>query len=1319
MKKIFTNLFLLATLFLASTNLNAQTYNNGTWYSLYDEEEHKLEVTVTSFNGEWEFLDVFPPAQTNLTFDAKRSAGGSGTLNVAPIVDEKQQSDIFSANPGKVTERGWFNSEKTVDYTDNPYSATTPENFTQLKFYTPVGATLTKYFKNIKLPLKKHILLADGGYGKTTESKSFQPITIGSISNEVHTVKLRSFLTAGNITITSNNRAFRVGSSSNQDPQTFPVGANACASAKGASGIPAGGGTLGDINLYDINIYFAPTAAGEQSGTITISDGTSIATISVSGTGEKRAQTITWNIADADTKLPLNKIVENAATTISGLPITYTSSDESIIKIINNGTAFQAIKAGTATITATQDGDNEWNAATPVAKEFTVTAKQIQSIVWEGGNLTRLKTGSEPITLSAKVQLTVNAETGEKVDSDERTALLTYASANNNVVSVSDGNVLTIVGEGETTLTVNVPGDEFYEAASVNIPVKVRKPSAGCEDILLVDQPAEISFFEMNTGEITKGAIAINTAAGVPDKLTFQHKGERWYLLGMGDGYYKGSIKAQQSTDGGNNWSDISGSEVTPTVGQYNTLTVQLDRKATHIRFVRPSGAEGYHYVSGIVVTPAQYLETSLSSINETAIVGDIITKDIVINYANVKDEVLIAHNEDVNTVSISETGLGNDCGDFGKHTLKVTITPAKVGTITDNIVISDAVSKMNVTIPVTVDVRRNTQTIIWNNADAEILTTADVTFDAEAETNITYTSSNTEVADVDVEGNKLVIKAEGEVIITATAEEDNKYEAATLTKKYIISKATPAIVSLPTVDAITYGATLEAATLNGGETDTEGTWQWNADLTQVLNAGTHELAVQFIPTNTAWYNTLDSKVTVTVNKADQTIAWDFTTTEMTVDEVLTLSATALAGEVTFALTSDAATLEGNTLTAVKAGEVTITASQAGNDNYNAAEEVAHTITIHKATPTVTAWPTLNDVVYGATYGEALQLIGGEASVEGAFSITNMPADLAQVPAVGEYTFGIVFTPAKAESYNEVSDSVTLQVTKQLQTIAWDFADQELLIGNTLTLSATAPAGEVSFAILPAEGVASLEGNTLTALAAGTVTITATAPENENYEAASVSYTVTVIKHTPEIITLPTVAPLGHGTALTDDMLNGGESNIEGTWSFVNPTQSLNMGNNEVAIRFTPTNTDLYNTIDATIIIVVEKAETIIYWELESNILYLNDEIFLYAETANGDVITTFEITGPQGILQYDSEFMSLTAIGYGTTEVTAYYPETETHKAAELSYEITVFDPNSETTGITNTTITGKDTEKVFINGQLFIIRNNQWYDTTGKLVK
>ncbi|MBQ2439030.1 MAG: hypothetical protein II267_03970, partial [Paludibacteraceae bacterium] len=97
MKKIFTNLFLFATLFLASTNLSAQTNNGGTWYSLYAEGERSL-WTIAS-----ETLDAFTPVGTNLTFDAKRAATGLGNLKVAPIVNGQQQSDIFDQKPGKVT----------------------------------------------------------------------------------------------------------------------------------------------------------------------------------------------------------------------------------------------------------------------------------------------------------------------------------------------------------------------------------------------------------------------------------------------------------------------------------------------------------------------------------------------------------------------------------------------------------------------------------------------------------------------------------------------------------------------------------------------------------------------------------------------------------------------------------------------------------------------------------------------------------------------------------------------------------------------------------------------------------------------------------------------------------------------------------------------------------------------------------------------------------------------------------------------------------------------------------------------------------------
>lgn len=1242
MKKIFTNLFLLATLFLASTQLSAQTY-----YVLSESAESK----VTNWGGLKEY-DLSGPGAT-LTFDAHKSMTTAvGNLRIDQYVNNEWK-EIYSIKVGNLKKNSF-----------SSFSCSVSSDAKKIRFCNE--GSYNRTIKNIKVTMAT--------YANDPKDKELTAPTaeVGSEGTSASTTMEWCNTPAFNLSI------------SGKDSLQFTASISNNASA-------------GNYGTATIKATYIHNVAGTHKATLTIKTALGTHNIALTGTTNKKPQTIAWAeaLSGSDIALPMGKTITPPAN--AKTEITYSIADPTIISI--DGNTLTALKAGTTTITATAKDNEEWLSADSTIT-VKVTEKKVQYIHWND-NLTRLKVGGEPVEpvlLTATAWVLKDPKTETQEENPERTPLITYASANNNIVSVS-GNVLTIEGEGETILTATLPGDDVYEGVVVSTPVHVRAVSTSvCEAYALDDSKTRT----LNT--IDDEEYTIN---GPADKLTFTANREK--LVGFSDG----NLKVDQYYNGG--WHNIFDQGVS--LNDYTQYaSIQLNRNATKLKFYTETGATGYKNIKDVAVTMATYLETTTPEIVvERSIIGSIIDETIRIQYSNLPDDVPVVNNSD--KVTVKESGLGNVCGEYGEKELHLTIRPTEIGVIEDVITIHDEATGKKLEIPVTIHVQRNTQTILWNNADAEILTTADITFDAEAKTNITYTSSNTEVADI--EDNKLIIKTAGTVTITAKAEQDNKYEAATLTKKYIISKATPAIVSLPTVEAITYGATLEAVTLNGGETDTEGTWQWNADITQVLNAGTHELAVQFIPTNTAWYNTLDSKVNVTVNKADQTIAWDFTTTEMTVDEVLTLNATATAGEVTFALTSDAATLEGNTLTAVKAGEITITASQAGNNNYNAAEEVAHTITIHKATPTVTAWPTLNDVVYGATYGEALQLIGGEASVEGAFSITNMPADLAQVPAVGEYTFGIVFTPAKAESYNEVSDSVTLQVTKQLQTIAWDFADQELLIGNTLTLSATAPAGEVSFAIQPAEGVALLEGNTLTALAAGTVTITATAPENENYEAASVSYTVTVIKHTPEIITLPTVAPLGHGTALTDDMLNGGESNIEGTWSFVNPTQSLNMGNNEVAIRFTPTNTDLYNTIDTTITIVVEKAETIIYWELESNILYLNEEISLYAETANGDLITTFEITGPQGILQYDSEFMSLTAIGYGTTEVTAYYPETETHKAAELSYEITVFDPNSETTGITNTTITGKDTEKVFINGQLFIIRNNQWYDTTGKLVK
>ena len=97
----------------------------------------------------------------------------------------------------------------------------------------------------------------------------------------------------------------------------------------------------------------------------------------------QQAQTITWSqtlgtraFGVADLNLTAN--------TNSGLPITYLSSDSSVASIINS-TYLRVIGAGTATITATQAGNGQYQAASPVAKSVTVT-KANQEIVTNGGS---------------------------------------------------------------------------------------------------------------------------------------------------------------------------------------------------------------------------------------------------------------------------------------------------------------------------------------------------------------------------------------------------------------------------------------------------------------------------------------------------------------------------------------------------------------------------------------------------------------------------------------------------------------------------------------------------------------------------------------------------------------------------------------------------------------------------------------------------------------------------------------------------------------------------------------------------------------------
>ena len=1054
MKKIFTQFFLFVALLAATANLSAQTYNGGTWYSLYDEKEHSNVVVYTDFAEK----SLFTPVES-ITFDYKKYSliSINGKVEVQNLVD------------GKWQKKG---DASYSDYKNYKTSSTISldANATKIRYYLASGNGV--YVKNHFAKLAKHILLADGGFGKTTDSKSFGSVTIDGQS-AAQKVTLRSFLTAGNITVTSSDNAFRINSTGNLSGVTYAVGANACASANGADGAQAGGATLGDIDQYAFTIFFCPTEAKVYNATITITDGTSTATISVSGEGLKKNQQLIWSesFKKEDISLPLGKKVTDAATATSGLAVTYSTDNESVIEIVDEGVAFKALAAGSAKIYATQAGDNKWNSISDSVL-VNVTEKVIQYIHWTD-NLTRIKLGEmDSIPLTATASILVNAETEETQEAPERTALITYSSADESVVSV-DGNVLIVNGEGETTLTATLPGDELHEEAVVTMPVRVRVPSTACETYVL-NAPEEVKYSAPFGGNYTPAAW---TAPA--EQLTFEAR--------IGNATAVGNVEVQQYVNG--SWKEIGNFMPATDWKMYGPY--DLDRNATQVRFY--SNGSFNRFIKNVLVSQATYLETTTPAITEEqSIIGDEITKTIAVQYSNLFEGVTVTNVSDNVTLSTSELATG--CGKYGEEIVTLTIRPTEIGTIYDTVTIHDEATGLTLNIPVTVHTQRKTQTITWEDSIETIYATDVVTFTATAETAITYTSSDSAIAYVD-EANKLIINATGNVTITAHAAESETYNPAELSKNITILHAVPVILSLPSVEPVGYGVALTDDMLVGGEVNVEGTFVWNTDPEQELVPGEYNLPIQFIPTSPI-FGVIDTTVVVTVLKGKQSIVWEQDFSEVYVTDILYLNATALT-ELYYEITDwDMANLDENQLTFYKAGELRVDAIAKEDDfYYGDTLSVVITVKPEENMSIVTEYPTATSIVYGQLLS-ASELEGGVATIEGEF----MWADgNIQLP-VGTHWMPAIFAPAESELYAPVEFMVEVVVAQAPQTIDWTVGELVTIeLGDTLELTATASSELPVSYVLDAEGIVTIEDNYLIAVGVGNVNVTATQDGVDEY----------------------------------------------------------------------------------------------------------------------------------------------------------------------------------------------------------------------------
>lgn len=434
--------------------------------------------------------------------------------------------------------------------------------------------------------------------------------------------------------------------------------------------------------------------------------------IALVGSTYPSPQTLSWTAEwTADKPIViLNQTVTNAATNgmTDALPIKYRSSDETVLDVSDDGYSFTALKTGEALITAYQEGNEEY-ASAEISKTFMVSNKYVQNIVFEN-DLTSLYVGDADVTLTAKVYV-LNAETHEWNFSQERTDLLTYTSPNPSVVSIS-GNVLSIHGIGEMFIQAAVAGDERYEATSLSIPVRVREVPQGCDDVLLPIKGRNFTDqLEYNPYQSTEQfTLEIDRSYGVPGQLSFYYYGSKAW------GTLDGEIRVMQSTDGGDNWTELT--TVTPTTEATYSPTLPLSREATHLRFQRINQLNlGYHYVQYVAIQPAQYIESHTIDFGDI-VVNSSSTRNLTIAYSNIKDTELAISTPTPSLIRFSANAIEDDCGAWGEQTISVTLTPNQIGAFENYVYIKDEVTQITCAAKVVANVQSATPIFVGGGVD-------------------------------------------------------------------------------------------------------------------------------------------------------------------------------------------------------------------------------------------------------------------------------------------------------------------------------------------------------------------------------------------------------------------------------------------------------------------------------------------------------------------------------------------------------------------------------------------------------------------------
>lgn len=378
-----------------------------TYYVLYETAESSVFQT-----GSKTYNLSGPGAQ--LTFDGKSTYAAVQNLEVTD-----GYSVIFDQWAG---DAGFFK----VNYVSyGPVNVNVDAK--SVKFYGATAATLSRYFKNIKVTMAQYL-----------ENPSKTNVALGT--GEINAADASS-----TVTIAWCNIPAMTYEITGDDKDQFSVSV-------------AGNAAAGKYGTATFTVKYKHDKVGEHTATLTIKDtyGNYNKSISLSGETVKAVGVITWNAAegwkDWGETLTINATSNN---TDEGAVINFESSNTEYASIADGVVTFHEAGAGKSVkITASQAESDHFYAANSVVKTFNIKYQQV--LVWD----------AEVVNPN----MAVGAErdiTGYAVPQLETTVPVVYSSANSAIISV-DGNTLTANAIGNVEITASIAADEQHRAAEIS-----------------------------------------------------------------------------------------------------------------------------------------------------------------------------------------------------------------------------------------------------------------------------------------------------------------------------------------------------------------------------------------------------------------------------------------------------------------------------------------------------------------------------------------------------------------------------------------------------------------------------------------------------------------------------------------------------------------------------------------------------------------------------------------------------------------------------------------------------------------------------------